>query len=57
MMYMIPEDDFDTGIEHAMLHVDLGHIYNITNEKRRLSVPYKDRQKIIRKLILLFTGK
>lgn len=47
IMYVIPEDDYDHGIKHAMLHVDLGQIYNISH--KNLILPYEDRQKILRK--------
>lgn len=48
-MYMIPEDDFDTGIKHAMLHVDLGDIYHISKERQHFNIPYEDPHKVIRK--------
>lgn len=51
-MYTIPEDDFDTGIRHAMLHVDFGRVYHIAKGKTKLSLPDEDRQKIIRKYTL-----
>ena len=52
-MYMIPDDDYDTSIKHAMLHADLSQIYDMSKEKRNLILPYEDRQKIIRKSITL----
>lgn len=52
-MYMIPDDDYDTSIKHAMLHADLSQIYDMSKEKRNLILPYEDRQKIIRKSIIL----
>lgn len=51
IMYVIPDDDYDSGIKHAMLHADLGHIYEMSKGKRNLILPYEDRQKIIRKYI------
>lgn len=49
IMYMIPEDDLDTGIRHAMLHADLSQVYDISKGKRNLQLPDEDPQKIIRK--------
>lgn len=48
-MYTIPEDDFDTGIRHAMLHADLNQVYHITKEKRKFYMPNEDPQTVIRK--------
>lgn len=48
-MYMIPEDDFDSGIKHAMLHSDLSQIYLMSKAKGNLILPDGDREKIIRK--------
>lgn len=48
-VYMIPDDDYDTAIKHAMLHADLSQIYDMSKEKRNLILPYEDRQKMIRK--------
>lgn len=52
-MYMIPDDEYDMNIKHAMLHADLGQIYDLSKEKRNLVLPYEDRQKKIRKLQIL----
>lgn len=46
---MIPEDDLDTGIRHAMLHADLGRIYDISKEKKKVQLPDEDPLKIARK--------
>lgn len=51
IMYVIPDDDYDSGIKHAMLHADLSQIYHLSKGKRNLILPYEDRQKIIRKYI------
>lgn len=48
-VYMIPDDDYDTAIKHAMLHADLSQIYEMSKEKRNLILPYEDHQKMIRK--------
>lgn len=48
-MYMIPDDDLDAGIKHAMLHADLGRIYDISKEKKHLKLPDEDPLKIARK--------
>lgn len=50
-MYTIPDDDFDTSIRYAMLHADLGRIYNISKEKKHLKLPDEDPLKIGRKYI------
>ncbi|XP_031624857.1 gustatory and odorant receptor 22-like [Contarinia nasturtii] len=47
-MYMIPDDEYDMNIKHAMLHADLGQIYDLSKEKRNLVLPYEDRHKKIR---------
>lgn len=49
IMYMIPDDDYDTGIRHAMLHADLSQIYDMSKGKRNFQLPDEDIQKIVRK--------
>lgn len=44
-MYMIPDDEFDVGIKHAMLHAD----YDLSKAKRNLVLPFEDHPKKIRK--------
>lgn len=46
---MIPDDDFDESIRHAMLHADLGRIYDISKEKKHLQLPDEDPLKLTRK--------
>lgn len=48
-MYIIPDDDFDVSLKHAMLHADLGRIYDISKEKIHLQLPDEDPLKIARK--------
>lgn len=48
-MYTIPEDDLDSGIRHAMLHSDLGQIYDLSKAKSHLQLPDEDPLKIARK--------
>lgn len=48
IMYTIPEDEFDGGIKHAMLHSDLGQIYDFSKEKKNLHV-HTDFAKLLRK--------
>lgn len=47
-MYTIPEDEIDGGIRHAMLHSDLGQIYDLSKEKKSLHV-HTDFAKMLRK--------
>lgn len=49
-MYTIPDDEYDDGIKHAMLHADLGQIYDLSREKSKLH-HYTDFQKILRKYL------
>lgn len=51
-MYSIPEDEYDDCIKHAMLHADLGQIYDMSKEKSKLHF-YTDFQKILRKCMIL----
>lgn len=53
-MYTIPEDDFDTGIRHAMLHADLNQVFHITRKNNKCDIPDEDPQKVIRKSCLWF---
>lgn len=55
-MYVIPDDDYDSGIKHAMLHADLSQIYEMSKEKRNLIQPFEDRQKITRKYAFMLTA-
>lgn len=48
-MYMIPEDEYDVSIKHAMLHADLSQIYDIAKEKQNLQYNHDDFEKKLRK--------